>query len=90
MIGESFLCSFDKRPDDLKEICKALRRNTIKNIQSKAANDNEKEKSSHMTEEFPDSAYDLLKKLLELDYEKRISAENALNHQFFQMQSQSR
>lgn len=33
--------------------------------------------------EFPDSAYDLLKKLLEIDCEKRLTAENALNHPFF-------
>lgn len=33
--------------------------------------------------EFPPSAYDLLKKLLEIDWEKRLSAEDALNHSFF-------
>lgn len=36
-------------------------------------------------EEFPDSAYDLLKKLLDLDYEKRYNAENALKHEFFEI-----
>lgn len=31
---------------------------------------------------YPDSAYDLLKKLLDVDPESRISAEEALNHPF--------
>jgi cell division control protein 7 len=32
---------------------------------------------------FPDSAYDLLKGLLELDFEKRLTASEALEHEFF-------
>lgn len=43
------------------------------------------EENRKIEEDFPDSAYDLLKKLLELDSEKRISAENALNHEFFKV-----
>ncbi|CAF0937734.1 unnamed protein product [Brachionus calyciflorus] len=82
--GESFLCSFDKQPDDLKEICKSLRRNSVQTIKSKASNETEREANSNIIVDFPDGAYDLLKKLLELDYEKRISAENALKHQFFE------
>lgn len=33
--------------------------------------------------DFPDSAYDLLKRLLEIDCEKRLTAEAALQHAFF-------
>jgi cell division control protein 7 len=33
--------------------------------------------------DFPDCAYDLLKGLLELDFEKRLSAQDALKHSFF-------
>lgn len=36
------------------------------------------------SEPFPDSTYDLLKGLLELDFEKRLSADKALKHCFFQ------
>ena len=39
--------------------------------------------TDQLADEFPDSAYDLLKKLLELDCDKRISAANALKHPFF-------
>ncbi len=34
--------------------------------------------------EFPDSAYDLLRYLLEMDCDKRVTAEDALKHSFFQ------
>ncbi len=34
--------------------------------------------------EFPDSAYDLLKCLLEMDCDKRVTAADALKHSFFQ------
>lgn len=32
---------------------------------------------------FPDSAYDLLKRLLDIDCEKRLTAQAALQHSFF-------
>jgi cell division control protein 7 len=66
----------------LKEICIELRKSVIKSIiSSKSKNQYEK---NELIIEFPDSAYDLLKKLLELDSDKRISAEEALKHSFFQ------
>ncbi|RNA45175.1 cell division cycle 7-related kinase isoform X2 [Brachionus plicatilis] len=76
--GESFVCSHDKKPEELKDICTKLRRKTASSLGSK------KNSNSEILEEFPDCAYDLLKKLLDLDYEKRLSAECALKHQFFQ------
>jgi cell division control protein 7 len=86
--GESFLCSYDKKPTDLKDICTSLRSNTIKALRvAKAKRKGETATDlSHniaLVSQFPDSAYDLLKKLLELDCEKRLSAESALNHPFF-------
>lgn len=69
------VCSFDKKPMDLKDLCIALRKNVVK-LGSKT-------KSNESVVEFPNSAYDLLKKLLELDSDKRYSAEEALNHEFF-------
>lgn len=74
---------------DLKELCKVLRKNVLKNIKiekEKNLKETEEKKigSQELFEEFPDSAYDLLKKLLELDCDKRLSAENALKHQFFE------
>ena len=73
-------------------MCKFLRKNVLKNLnlektkQSKENNETKKStvsKKPTLFEDFPDSAYDLLKKLLELDCDKRLSAENALKHQFF-------
>lgn len=69
---------------DLKDICQSLRTNVKVRLESSHKSKNpEKETLPTIVEEFPDSAYDLLKKLLELDCNKRISAENALRHPFF-------
>ena len=86
--GESLICSFDRKPMDLKELCKVLRKNVLKNLKSERVKnskdtDEKNPRPQEFFDEFPDSAYDLLKKLLELDCDKRLSAENALKHQFF-------
>lgn len=49
---------------------------------SKSASRNEAA-SRVVCETFPDTAYDLLKRLLDLDCDKRISAADALQHPFF-------
>ena len=78
------ICSYDKKPLELKEMCKTLRRNAIKTLsQEKSKTQKENEPINQINEEFPDSAYDLLKKLLEIDCNKRVSAEEALKHEFF-------
>ena len=41
------------------------------------------QRSDELFYEFPDSAYDLLKQLLEMDCDKRITAQEALKHPFF-------
>ncbi len=63
---------------DLKDLCVALRKNVVK-TDSKSKSD---DKPDPLVE-FPNSAYDLLKKLLDLDSDKRYSAEEALSHDFF-------
>ena len=80
--GESVICSNDKKTTDLKEICINLRRNAVKGL----CKFNQEEGKNHfdVLVEFPDEAYELLKRLLELDSEKRISAEDASKHSFFQ------
>ncbi len=88
--GESLICSHEKKQLDIKETCKMLRKNAIKGaVSSKSRHSIENESSTYSNnqknkvEEFPDSAYDLLKKLLELDCDKRIGADSLLNHPFF-------
>lgn len=82
LIGESLVCSFDKKPMELKEICINLRKSAI-NSHNTSSKDKGQVPTTGPILEFPDSAYDLLKKLLELDSDKRLSAEDALNHTFF-------
>ncbi len=72
MKGESLICSYDKKPCDLKDICVNLRQGVVKSS-----------KQEIIIEQFPDSAYDLLKKLLDLDSDKRYTASDALKHPFF-------
>ena len=77
---------------DLKETCKILRKNAIKglnisksrhSIESENDTAIKKESKFEFVEEFPESAYDLLKKLLELDCDKRVNADVVLSHPFF-------
>lgn len=84
--GESLVCSFDKSPMDLKELCVSLRKNVINSVNSEKYTKSSRQQGNVSNEpiiEFPDTAYDLLKKLLELDSDKRFTAEDALNHSFF-------
>lgn len=82
--GESFICSYEKKTTDLKEICMTLRTNMIKSLSANRSKKRFSEKEIlSIEQEFSESAYDLLKKLLDLDCEKRLSAENALKHPFF-------
>lgn len=79
------MCSYDKKPADLKEICTKLRQSVVKNIK-KSSNCTENTAASAkqvIIERFPDSAYDLLKRLLDLDMDKRCTAAEALKHSFF-------
>jgi cell division control protein 7 len=85
--GESFICSFDKRAVELRDLCTALRGNAIKSMQKSNSSSKLLQQPPHhhhsFCVEFPDTAYDLLKKLLDLDCDKRVSAETALKHPFF-------
>ncbi len=82
--GESFICSYDKRTVELRELCTTLRGNAAKSLQKSSSSSKLQQQASLCLVEFPDSAYDLLKRLLDLDCDKRVSAENALKHPFFQ------
>lgn len=73
--GESLVCSFDKSAVDIRELCISLRKSAVR-LYSRS--DSKQENII----EFPESAYDLLTKLLELDCDKRLSAEQALKHAF--------
>ena len=66
--GEILVCDVDREPFEIKHLCQSLRSTT---------NSNQKDIF------FPDCVYDLLKHLLDLDFEKRFTAEQALNHEFF-------
>lgn len=91
--GESLICSHEKKQLELKEICKLLRKNATRGIlTSKSRNSIENETLTHSStnqnqkkfiDEFPDTAYDLLRKLLELDCDKRLSADILLKHPYF-------
>jgi cell division control protein 7 len=65
--GEALLCDVEKDAVDLKFLCQSLHSTTTTLNQ----------------QVYPESVYNLLKNLLELDFEKRFSAEQALNHDFF-------
>jgi len=67
----------------LKELCISLRQNVVSSL-----NTTSKTKFQPIINEpiieFPETAYDLLKNLLELDCDKRFTASDALKHSFFQ------
>ncbi|XP_014231298.1 cell division cycle 7-related protein kinase-like isoform X2 [Trichogramma pretiosum] len=73
-LGKKFICSTDTQALDLKDLCQKSRK--------RKRNPNSKSSSSVLQEDYPDAAYDLLKKLLDLNHATRITAEEALNHPF--------
>ncbi|XP_039288019.1 cell division cycle 7-related protein kinase isoform X2 [Nilaparvata lugens] len=103
-LGKNLICSTEKQPLNLKQVCQRLRRRKLEyatlspNVKLRLcttcdhyvfpadgclcnreeAPDNEFQQQS----QFPDEAYDLLGKLLDIDPNTRITAEDALNHPF--------
>lgn len=80
--GKSLLISPEVPGHDLKELCERLRRietpSQDKGFKAKSPN-----RGTMPHSEVPDSAYDLLRSLLDLNPFTRITALNALQHPFF-------
>ncbi|RZF39923.1 hypothetical protein LSTR_LSTR002326 [Laodelphax striatellus] len=103
-LGKNLICSSEKQPVNLKQVCQRLRRRKLEyaslspNLKlhlcttcdhyvfptdgclcnTDVRTDSEFQHSS----QFPDPAYDLLQRLLDIDPDSRITAEDALNHPF--------
>ena len=65
---------------DLQFLCEKLRGTHDASPKSKSTRAQERSKSQHKV---PDCAYDLLQGLLHLDPVKRLSADQALKHKYF-------
>ncbi|KAJ8299897.1 hypothetical protein KUTeg_021416 [Tegillarca granosa] len=85
--GKNFICSPATPALDLKTLCSKLRQGAPgKSSRSCSREDLELEKENIINASWtrvPNSAYDLLKQLLDLDPFTRITAEKALEHPFF-------
>ena len=88
--GESLICSYDQKTAEIKDTCQLLRKNAIMRCNSRRESVDKSVSTDELFYEFPDSAYELLKQLLEMDCDKRVTAEDALKHPFFQPASPSR
>ncbi|XP_014221526.2 LOW QUALITY PROTEIN: cell division cycle 7-related protein kinase-like [Trichogramma pretiosum] len=73
-LGKKFICGADTQALDLRDTCQKSRK--------RKKNPNSNSSSSVLQEDYPDAAYDLLEKLLDLNHSTRITAEEALNHSF--------
>lgn len=79
------LCHPGNKPVDLKVLCTKLRAGPAANqhaAQKEGLSDKENEAFISWAN-IPDSAYDLLKKLLDMNPFTRITADQALQHEFF-------
>lgn len=83
--GKHLLCHPGNKPVDLKVLCTKLRAGPAANqhaAQKEGLSDKENEAFISWAN-IPDSAYDLLKKLLDMNPFTRITADQALQHEFF-------
>ena len=78
--GKELTCNPNVPAVDLKILCQKLRGSGQKSSGVTKSKSSKQDDWRHV----PDSAYDLLKRLLELDPQKRITAEEALQHSFFE------
>ncbi|XP_017780493.1 PREDICTED: cell division cycle 7-related protein kinase-like [Nicrophorus vespilloides] len=98
MFGRYFLCSENRPQLDLRKICCILRnRGTKLNkvLSGKKCADCDQYKrvclcigvplDEEIKDEFPEAAYHLLQRLLDVNPETRITAEQALKHEFFEV-----
>ena len=79
--GKNLICSPSQQPLDLKTMCVKLRTAPMSRLsKTNSATNVETEKSWR---NIPDSAFDLLRRLIDLNPYTRITAEEALKHPFF-------
>ncbi|XP_064649511.1 cell division cycle 7-related protein kinase-like [Lineus longissimus] len=81
--NKSMICSPNRPTAHLKNMCIALRRCTKSPKHRAKRSCPEKPDEHDPLCDVPDTAYDLLKRLLDVDPNTRITAEDALNHPYF-------
>ena len=84
IVGKHVQCNPKMPPVDLRHLCEKIRESIDSANLTDAISKNPKADWSDV----PDSAYDLLRHLMDLNPLTRISADSALNHPFFTEQIQ--
>ncbi|KAG8039848.1 hypothetical protein G9C98_000577 [Cotesia typhae] len=78
-LGKKLICSENITGIDLMTLCQKLRQRSYNTSQQSNTSNNRK---NTLAENYPPEAYDLLSRLLDVDYKTRISANDALEHPF--------
>ncbi|CAD6237307.1 GSCOCG00002243001-RA-CDS [Cotesia congregata] len=78
-LGKKLICSENITGIDLMTLCQKLRQRSYNISQQNNTSNNRK---NTLAENYPPEAYDLLSRLLDVDYKTRISANDALEHPF--------
>lgn len=81
-LGKKIIFSEDIPGVDIVTLCQKLQKRNKNLLNSKDHNTSEKVPSDN---QFPKEAYNLLLKLLDLDYKTRLTADQALNHPFLKL-----
>ncbi|XP_011307008.1 cell division cycle 7-related protein kinase [Fopius arisanus] len=82
-LGKKLICSEHMPGTDIVSLCQKLRARVKIPPKDNSRNDYRK---TVLLENFPPEAFDLLLKLLDVDYKSRITADDALNHPFLKLQ----
>ena len=81
--GKNLICSPSQNSGDLRTMCTKLRTAPVSKQQTTKKYNKENRVSEASWKQVPDSTFDLLSKLLDLNPYTRITAAEALNHPFF-------